>query len=45
MREICDPEAVNAQAFADQDQMIEQYGGRQAAAKLGAPSSTPPPEV
>lgn len=43
LRRICDPEAVSAQAFADQDAMIEGYGGKEAAAKLGAPSATPPP--
>ncbi len=43
LRQICDPEAVNAQAFKDQDAMIEAYGGREIASKLGAPSSTPPP--
>ena len=41
---ICDPEAVDAQVFADQDAMIEGYGGLEIAATIGAPSSTPPPE-
>lgn len=41
---ICDREAVNAQAFADQDAMIEGYGGKEVASNIGAPSSTPPPE-
>ena len=45
LAEILDPEAVNAQAFADQAAMIERYGGREAALKLGAPSATPPPEI
>ncbi len=39
------PEAVNAQAFADQAAMITRYGGRENALKLGAPAATPPPEV
>lgn len=45
LREICDPGAVDAQAFADQDAMIAGYGGREAAFKLGAPGATPPPKV
>ncbi len=44
MRKICDPEKVDAQAFADQDAMISAYGGKDIAASLGAPSATPPPE-
>lgn len=44
LRAICDPEAVDAQAFADQDAMIERYGGVEIAASIGAPSSTPPPK-
>lgn len=38
-----DPEAANAQAFADQAALIESYGGVKAALKLGAPGATPPP--
>ena len=38
-----DPEAANAQAFADQAALIESYGGVEAALKLGAPGATPPP--
>lgn len=45
MRTIVDPEAADAQAFADQAAMIARYGGREAALKLGAPAATPPPEV
>ncbi len=45
MREICDPEEVNARAFADQDALIESFGGREAAFKLGTPGATPPPSV
>lgn len=45
LREICDPEEMDALAFADQDAMVEGYGGREAAMKLGAPAATPPPEV
>jgi len=45
LREICDTERVNAQAFSDQEAMIESYGGKQIAATLGAPSATPPPST
>jgi len=45
MRKVCDPEAVDAAAFADQAAMIEGYGGREIAATLGAPSATPPPKL
>ena len=43
LRAICDPEAVDAQAFADQDAMIEGYGGREAALSMGMTGATPPP--
>ena len=42
--EICDPEETNKQAFIDQDKMIENYGGIEAAGKLGASGATPPPK-
>ncbi len=42
---VCDPDAVNAQAFADQDKMIESYGGRDKAMHIGAPAATPPPQM
>jgi choline-sulfatase len=42
---ICDPDATDARAFADQAAMIERYGGRDIALRLGAPGATPPPEV
>ncbi len=45
LREICDPEAVNAQAFAAQDAMIDAFGGREAALTIGAPGATPAPET
>ena len=45
LRRICNPERVNAQAFADQDALIERHGGRAAALKLGAPGATPPPKL
>lgn len=45
LRRICDPEAADAQAFADQAALIACYGGREAALKLGAPGATPPPAL
>lgn len=45
LRSICDPEAVSDQAFGDQLAMIERYGGRETALKLGAPAATPPPNI
>ncbi len=41
---ICDPEATNAQAFADQAALIARHGGKEAAFNLGAPGATPPPK-
>tara|TARA_R110000751_G_scaffold254230_1_gene353684 strand:+ start:4302 stop:5735 length:1434 start_codon:yes stop_codon:yes gene_type:complete len=45
LRKICDPAKINDLAFADQDAMIEAYGGQELAMNIGAPSATPPPEV
>ncbi|MDN3722268.1 hypothetical protein QW131_31295 [Roseibium salinum] len=45
LRQIVDPEVVNAQAFADQEALVRRYGGRDAALRLGAPGATPPPNV
>ena len=42
---IVDPEAANAQAFADQAALIERHGGHEAALTLGAPGATPPPNT
>lgn len=44
LRKLVDPETADAQAFADQAEMIARYGGREKALKLGAPAATPPPE-
>ena len=44
IRQICDPGTVNAAAFAAQETMIKNYGGKDIAATLGAPSATPPPK-
>ncbi len=40
---ICDPAAMNDLAFADQDDLIAGYGGREVAMNMGAPAATPPP--
>ncbi len=45
LMQICDPDQVDALAFADQAAMIERYGGREEALKLGAPGATPPPDT
>ncbi len=45
LHKIVDPDAANAQAFADQAALVESHGGLQAALKLGAPGATPPPKV
>ena len=45
LQDWVDPATVDAQAFADQAAMIEGYGGREEALKLGAPAATPPPEL
>ena len=45
LREICDPEAVDLQAFEDQALLIESHGGREAAIGIGAPGATPAPTV
>ena len=42
---ICNPEEIDALAHTDQADMIERFGGRDAALKLGAPAATPPPKV
>ena len=40
---ICDPETVDAMAHADQAAMVQGYGVRAAALKMGASAATPPP--
>ncbi|MFN3146421.1 MAG: sulfatase-like hydrolase/transferase [Paracoccaceae bacterium] len=45
LRAVCDPDAADAQAFADQAALIERHGGREAAVALGASGATPPPTV
>lgn len=43
LRDILDPEAVNAQAFADQDKRIQEHGGAEAIIKRGDFGYTPAP--
>jgi choline-sulfatase len=43
LRAICDPDAVNAQAFEDQRRLIAAYGGREAVIGRGDYSYTPAP--
>ena len=43
LRRICDPEAVNAEAFADQRRRIAEHGGANAIQKRGDYSYTPAP--
>jgi choline-sulfatase len=43
LRKICDPEAVDARAKADQRAMTERWGGREAVAAEGSLVFTPPP--
>jgi choline-sulfatase len=45
LQELIDTKAVDAAAFADQEALIERYGGREKALKLGAPAATPPPSL
>jgi choline-sulfatase len=45
LRAILDPEATDAQAFADQADLIARMGGRDAALRLGAAGATPPPVI
>ncbi|MFN9472818.1 sulfatase-like hydrolase/transferase [Acidovorax sp.] len=44
LRAICDPEAVDALAKADQQRMIESLGGVQVASRMGAGGATPVPQ-
>ncbi|NNE79544.1 MAG: sulfatase-like hydrolase/transferase [Silicimonas sp.] len=45
LRGICDPEKMDALAFADQRALIDRLGGRDAAMALGARGATPPPSL
>jgi choline-sulfatase len=45
LRAICDPEAVDARAKADQDALIATYGGPETAFLAGTPAATPAPNA
>ena len=45
LRRICDPEAIDALAKADQRAMIERFGGPEAASRMGSTGATPAPKV
>lgn len=45
LRAICDPEAVDVLAKADQKELISKHGGREGAISVGAPGATPPPKA
>ncbi len=43
LRALLDPEAADAAAKADQDRLVEAFGGREAALRTGTPAATPVP--
>ncbi len=43
LRKICNPEAVDRKAKADQDALIEKFGGAEKAGSMGTPGATPVP--
>ena len=43
LRKICNPEAVDLRAKADQDALIEKFGGAEKAGAIGTPGATPVP--
>lgn len=45
LREICDPDEVNARAHAEQRAMVDSLGGLEAVRDLGPKGATPPPQV
>jgi choline-sulfatase len=44
LRQQLDPETVDLQAKADQGRLIEKFGGREKALKMGIPGASPVPE-
>ena len=44
LRELIDPEAVDAQAKVDQTRFVEAFGGREKALRSGTVAETPPPK-
>ncbi|MCB1389387.1 MAG: sulfatase-like hydrolase/transferase [Rhodobacteraceae bacterium] len=45
LRRHVDPDAANAQAFADQAELVRAFGGREAALRTGMAGATPPPKL
>ncbi|MDG2033387.1 MAG: sulfatase-like hydrolase/transferase, partial [Rhodospirillales bacterium] len=43
LRDICDPEETDRRAKDDQNDLIERFGGREAALNTGTPGATPVP--
>ncbi|MFT5176088.1 MAG: choline-sulfatase, partial [Gammaproteobacteria bacterium] len=43
LRDICDPEAVDARAKNDQRNRVQQLGGNEVISKMGGLTRTPPP--
>ncbi|MFM0435374.1 sulfatase-like hydrolase/transferase [Paraburkholderia strydomiana] len=43
LRTLVDPEAADAAAKADQDRLVQAFGGRDAALRTGTPAATPVP--
>jgi choline-sulfatase len=43
LRDICDPEAVDARAKSDQRDRVQQMGGNEVVSKMGGLTRTPPP--
>jgi choline-sulfatase len=43
LRNICNPEAVDARAKSDQDRLVATFGGAEAAFNAGTPAATPAP--
>ncbi|SEF05905.1 choline-sulfatase [Burkholderia sp. WP9] len=43
LRELLDPEGIDRLAKADQERLIEAFGGREAALRAGTPAATPVP--
>ncbi|MFL6719708.1 MAG: sulfatase-like hydrolase/transferase [Burkholderiaceae bacterium] len=44
LRSLLNPEAVNQQAKADQQKLVDAFGGRDVALRTGTPAATPVPE-
>ena len=45
LRAICDPEAVDAKAHAEQRVMVDALGGLEAVREMGPKGATPPPDI